>query len=128
MSPMISNLKLPELTLNNAESRDEYGLSVVQKKQSSLPLSEIEKVKELIETHHRPEETPHFQHISLKLKTVIAMLVIGIAFLLFDTLSDRKIRRAAKKAEGHGHSSHEGHSEDSSKKSKKRTAHTHHKK
>jgi hypothetical protein len=110
MSPMLSNLKLPELTLNNAESRDEYGMSVVQKKQSSLPLSEIEKVKELIETHHRPEEeTPHFHHVSLKLKTVIAMLAIGIAFLLFDTLSDRKIRRAAKKAEGHGHDSHGGH-------------------
>lgn len=54
MSPMTANLKLPELTLNHAESRDEYGISVVQKKQSSLPLSEIEKVKELIETHHRP--------------------------------------------------------------------------
>jgi len=30
------------------------------------------------------------------------MLVIGIAFLLFDTLSDRKLRRARKAENEHG--------------------------
>lgn len=40
MSPTSANpIKYPELFLNNAESRDENGLSVVQKKQTSLPLS-----------------------------------------------------------------------------------------
>lgn len=85
------------LTLKNDNCDENSSISGAQKKISSLPLSEIEKVQELIKTHHRPHhEDHHEQKISYKLKIVLVMLIIGIAFLLFDTLSDRKIKRNAK--------------------------------
>jgi len=44
----------------------------------------------LIATHHKPKEVHHDDHsVSYKLKIVISLLLIGIGFLLYDTLSDR---------------------------------------
>jgi predicted alpha/beta superfamily hydrolase len=84
--------KMPFLGLQNLESHEENSsVSGTHKKISSLPLSEIEKVNELMATHHRPQASEHHEpYLSYKLKIVIAMFIIGIAFLLFDTFSDRK--------------------------------------
>jgi hypothetical protein len=45
---------------------------------------------------------------------VIIMLIIGIAFLLFDTLSDRKSRKPSKSKanDAHGHDEHANEHED----------------
>jgi hypothetical protein len=83
-------------------------VSGLQRKQESLPLAEIERVKELMATHHRPAEAPPETHrLSYKLKIVIVMLVLGIFFLLYDTLSDRSIKRKARK--GHAKAPHASH-------------------
>lgn len=65
------------------------------KKVSSLPQTEIEKVDLLLKTHHRTSETDKSKNkgISYKLKIVIFMFIIGISFLLYDTISDRSFKR-----------------------------------
>ena len=59
-----------------------------------MPLSEIEKVNELIATHLRIEE-PHSEKQSMcyKLKIVFFMVILGVFFLLYDTIGDRSKRR-----------------------------------
>jgi Ca2+/Na+ antiporter len=90
----------------NLESADSnYSAIGIHKKISSLPLSEIEKVNELMATHYRPQDDHHGFHISYKLKMVIILLVIGILFLLFDTLSDRKYKKKIALSQDH-HTNH----------------------
>jgi hypothetical protein len=72
--------------------------------------------------------------MSLKLKTVVAMLIIGFLFLMYDALDDR-FSRKVKKAEGvhkhgissgHGHGDHHGEvpsKKKAGKKSKKVSTH-----
>ena len=116
--------------INHLESHEDIDtVSNVQKKISSLPMSEIDKVNELIATHHRPHEEAHGStQLSYKLKIVLIMLIIGIAFLLVDTLSDRKSRKLVRnhepakkeaktkqgkgKVEGHGKGEGRGRGED----------------
>lgn len=90
----LKELNTPNLTVK--ESQDELqSAKGLRKKASSLPLSEIEKVNELLATHHRPEEKGEEKEtISYKLKIVIFMVVLGIIFLLYDTFADRSIRKA----------------------------------
>jgi hypothetical protein len=56
-------------------------------------------------THHRPQVEEHHNqfYLSYKLKIVIVMFVIGIAFLVFDTFSDRKSYNSPKKSESSHH-------------------------
>jgi hypothetical protein len=84
---------MPSFNIHNLESTDSYSAVGINKKISSLPLSEIEKVNELMTTHYMIPDDHHGFHISYKLKMVIVLLVIGILFLMFDTLSDRKYKK-----------------------------------
>jgi hypothetical protein len=84
---------MPSFQMFKLDSTDSYSAVGNHKKISSLPLSEIEKVNELMTTHYIPLDDHQGLHISYKLKMVIVLLVIGILFLLFDTLSDRKYKK-----------------------------------
>jgi hypothetical protein len=54
--------------------------------------------------------------MSLKLKTVVAMLIIGFLFLMYDALDDKFLRKVKKLdgihghglSTGHGHGDHHG--------------------
>lgn len=69
---------------------------------------ENEHVKGLIESHHpQAEQDVHTSKLSIKLKAVILLLVIGFLFLIVDTLTDRSIKKLFKKnthpnKNGHG--------------------------
>lgn len=95
MSSKDSNTPAFSPRLDSKESMDELqSPQTLRKKVSSLPLSEIEKVNELIATHHRIEE-PHSEKesMSYKLKIVFFMVILGVFFLLYDTIGDRSKRR-----------------------------------
>lgn len=47
--------------------------------------------------------------MSLKLKTVVAMLIIGFLFLMYDALDDRFSRKVKKVDVIHGHGLNSGH-------------------
>lgn len=52
-------------------------------------------MNELLATHHREEESnEHSEGISYKLKIVFFMVILGIVFLLYDTIVDGSKRRA----------------------------------
>jgi len=47
-----------------------------------------------LKTHHRTDDEGHKKStFSYKLKIVLFMVIIGISFLLYDTLSDRSIKQ-----------------------------------
>lgn len=99
----------PQVYGKIADNQDDPSeMSGLHKKASSLPISEIEKVKELLDSHHRPHESPLYQ-LSYKLKIVFIMMIIGIAFLIVDTLRDRKSKKSMQVhiKKGHKHDNHE---------------------
>jgi len=50
-----------------------------------------------MESHHRQDEhDANASKLSLKLKAVIILLVIGFLFLVVDTLTDRSIKKLFK--------------------------------
>lgn len=94
-------------------------------------MSDIDKVNELLTSHHVADSHGESHAISYKMKLVIIMLIIGGLFLLYDTLSDRKTRRKNVHAPSHGEASGEhghgqGHEEKAVGKKKKRKAGSHH--
>lgn len=70
-------------------------LALFKRKQKAEP--ENAHVKELIESHHPHDETAgHTTQLSLKLKAVIVLIVIGLLFLIVDTLADRRLKKLLK--------------------------------
>lgn len=94
----LSPLPIAELATPSYAKKDTFdeGQSIpLLKKISSLPLSEIEKVNQLLVTHHRPEEKAKEISLSYKLKIVVLMAIIGVIFMLYDTIGDRSLRHKA---------------------------------
>lgn len=94
----LSPLPMAELATPAYTKKDTFdeGQSIpLLKKISSLPLSEIEKVNQLLVTHYRLEDKAKEVSLSYKLKIVILMTIIGVFFMLYDTIGDRSLRRKA---------------------------------